>query len=919
MRSFPVIRSLVPARIAAVVVVFCAMATAAVAIDAQDTISPSPPTTTLVTRLGDRLPGRWLAAEKPEAIEWQVDGFVDPFQFDQQYLAAIQVRHTVQAPPVAATYRCELASGDVLLGTPVAIDDTRLEFDVPHAGLVRINRHHLQKLSPLRNGAETVGMTPTALNDWQGDHDNWQDVAGRITARVDNSELIASLTIGSKSHISLALGWRERPDFRIDFGSNAEWDTGLRLETWQDQLVLVAESPTAASILLVKKLDHHAGELTLGVFVDTHQETILVALAHGQVLGEMKWQGEFSSRFRVHARKKGLHFRSAIVTPWDGSSPMSHDEAQPSVHYKDGKVESATVTSWDPNSQEWTFAASVEASDSAPREQQASSDQIDSLTFAGTGNSDPGAVQATSLNGMRLSGDLVKFTDQSVWLNCPGVEDPIPIPASNLRSLVFLAEADTEIEKSVDSVRLLLGDTCIVGRLVDGRAEGQASALRWKADSSRNAVTIANDASGTIVYRARTSSQSGAKKADNPGTQKRGFMGNLARLFSKQTSTTSSKQPQGSTLHLRSGDTIPCQPKRIDETGVTFSSPATEATFAPHQQIKALVLATGFQPARVTKEQRDRLLTLPRVQQEYPPTHLLLSVDGDLLRTRLLSMDDKLITTEVRLNPLSVPRSRVAAIAWLHKDELENGAAEEAAPNDSELTLRVQAVQADGIRLTFRLQEVADGIFLGKSDVFGNCHVASEVDELLFGQAIDEAVKHQSHQLLRLKPAIAPRFITADPRASTDAGQGSALVGKAAPPVRLKTLDGKRFGLEFHRGKVVVLDFWATWCGPCIQWMPQLEEIVSSYPEDEVELVTINLLQDKETIEPVLERMQINPTVLLDIDGVVADAYQATAIPQTVVIDQQGNVARVFIGGAPHLKQPLAEALDALTTNPPAK
>jgi hypothetical protein len=64
-----------------------------------------------------------------------------------------------------------------------------------------------------------------------------------------------------------------------------------------------------------------------------------------------------------------------------------------------------------------------------------------------------------------------------------------------------------------------------------------------------------------------------------------------------------------------------------------------------------LVLVGGFQPARVTQEQRDRLLTLPRIQQEYPPTHLLLSTDGDLLRTRLLAMDDDSIITEVRLNP----------------------------------------------------------------------------------------------------------------------------------------------------------------------------------------------------------------------------------------------------------------------------
>ncbi len=931
--------SLIRVLLAAILLGFCTAAAYTVADDARKESSASLPATTLVTHLGDRIPGRWLASANLETIDWQVEGFVKPFQFEPQYLAAIQVHHTTQAPPPVGTYRCELANGDVLQGTPIAISDDEFVLDVPSTGHVRIERSRLRKLAPWRGDGQSVNTTPMMLNGWQGSHEAWSESAGRITAEEDGAELTTVLSLGSRSHFSIKLAWEGVPDFRIDFGSGyvtAEWDWGLRLETWQDQLVLVAEGPKEADLLFIKKLALQADGLTLSIYIDRRQQKILVTSETGKKIGEFAWEDGWNSKFRVLARKKGLHFYSATVTPWDGVSPMPYDAAQPSVRYKDGKVVNATVTSWNADSQEWTIAPNASAAESpeaatAPEaeDQTVSSDQIESLTFAGTVDHNLGSVQAVFRNGMRLSGELIKFSDHAVWLSGIGIKDPISIPLSNLHSLGFLQNGDPKIKKPSDSARLDMGNVSIAGRLISSPSTPQASTLVWKPDASKNASPIASNASGSIVY--REPPRPIAKKVPTVRPlNNRGVVQGIVRLFAKPTPTKQPTAPisasvnslQGPTLHLRSGDSIPCQPKRIDSEGVTFSSPATDATFAPHKMIKALVLVDNYRPARVTKQQRDRLLTLPRIQQEYPPTHLLLSIDGDLLRSRLISMDDKSIVAEVRLNPLTVPRPKVAAIAWLHKDELtedeqrENDN-EEATSADQSPTFRVQAIQSDGIRLTLRPQKFEAGVLHGVSDVFGNCHVkVSQVDKLLFGHAIAEAIKHQSHQLLTLKPAIIPRFVTADASTSAEAGQDSALVGKMAPPIKLKRLDGTQFDLANQKEKVIVLDFWATWCGPCIQWMPQLEQIVSNYSDRDVELITINLLQDKEAIEPALERMKINPTTLLDIDGVVADAYQATAIPQTVIIDQQGKVVRLFIGGSPQLKQPLVEALDELTSTP---
>ena len=111
---------------------------------------------------------------------------------------------------------------------------------------------------------------------------------------------------------------------------------------------------------------------------------------------------------------------------------------------------------------------------------------------------------------------------------------------------------------------------------------------------------------------------------------------------------------------------------------------------------------------------------------------------------------------------------------------------------------------------------------------------------------------------------------------------------------------------------MIVLDFWATWCGPCLQAMPQIDKVTHEFADKGVQLVAVNLQEGPEQIKAMLERHKLNMTVALDRDGAIAEKYGANAIPQTVVIDREGKVTRLFIGGGPHLGDQLREALQAL-------
>ena len=139
------------------------------------------------------------------------------------------------------------------------------------------------------------------------------------------------------------------------------------------------------------------------------------------------------------------------------------------------------------------------------------------------------------------------------------------------------------------------------------------------------------------------------------------------------------------------------------------------------------------------------------------------------------------------------------------------------------------------------------------------------------------------------------------------------LVGEAAPEVKLDLLDGDSFDLAEQKGKnVVILDFWATWCGPCRQAMPVIEKVADKYKDKGVMLVAVNLEEGAEDIQKFLEDSELKVSIALDKDGAVGRAYGAEAIPQTVLVGKDGSVQVVVVGTSPNLEAQLTKNLESL-------
>lgn len=139
------------------------------------------------------------------------------------------------------------------------------------------------------------------------------------------------------------------------------------------------------------------------------------------------------------------------------------------------------------------------------------------------------------------------------------------------------------------------------------------------------------------------------------------------------------------------------------------------------------------------------------------------------------------------------------------------------------------------------------------------------------------------------------------------------MVGKAAPDFTLEKLGGGEVKLSSHESKdIVVLDFWASWCGPCQRLMPIMEKISEDYADKDVAFYAVNVGESAEKARTFLENQELDLLVLLDTELSVAQEYGVTGIPQTVLVGKDGVVEAVHRGVGQDTEKQLKSELDAL-------
>ncbi|MBX3619026.1 MAG: TlpA family protein disulfide reductase [Rhizobacter sp.] len=124
----------------------------------------------------------------------------------------------------------------------------------------------------------------------------------------------------------------------------------------------------------------------------------------------------------------------------------------------------------------------------------------------------------------------------------------------------------------------------------------------------------------------------------------------------------------------------------------------------------------------------------------------------------------------------------------------------------------------------------------------------------------------------------------------------AATVGAPAPDFTLRVLDGPNLRLQEQRGKVVLVNFWATWCGPCRKEMPHLNRIADKYRSAGLVMLGVNVDDNVRNAAEVAAKLGVKFPVLLDTDKRVSKLYDLNSMPSTMVIDRSGRVRYVHRG-----------------------
>lgn len=779
-------------------------------------------------------------------------------------------------------------------------------------------------------------------------------------------------------------------------------NNSFRIETWQSQLVLVRQAQGKAEIVELETIDANQSVLELTVYFDQKEERVVVYSGYGKQLADLKLassDAKVQPAIALANHTENMRLDRLRVREWTMQLPADRDSNANYVIKANGEAVTANVVSGSV-SEGWQLKSAAEEI-AIPWNEVSEVIQMSAEAVSGEDlNTKVTAAAPSEGNPAKPASNQETKKDDEFADLFQSIQQGEDVLASDEPTTT--ADRKPKADKPtgpVDSVQLEFFDGSrwrgkwnnMVGGVVEFTPDSTANALKfpltqvmslrgtltsWSPPTQVNGrkgafmgdsvqlegVLVATPTSdGVMAWHAAVAKQAATIKIDS--NARLDFRGRARRLQSVSDSKVAMdvgiafaqgdgseqkpveppfqlKQLMVPSITLRNGDTFAAQLQSVNEEGIIFKSEKLESNSLKNDSVQSIELRKLRASKVPSAKKVERLLTVPRSAKNDPPTHVLISVEGDFLRGRLVAINADFATMEIRLEQVKVPLEKVAQIVWLHERSWKVGgestptaeaksdadkpledatAAQTQKDGDKPAAAKTEAVLLEpgsvvamfknGLKMSFKPTSVDEMAMKGVNELLGNCNLAiADLDMILLGPNANTHAADLAANPWKLTLAKSP--MEPDDAEGGSVGEQSALVGQPAPEIELETAAGEKFQLSKLKGKIIVLDFWASWCGPCMQTMPEVDKIVGEFPADKVKLFAVNLEEPAERAKSAMERLKLHTEIVLDIDGVAAQRYQANAIPQTVIIDRNGKVLNVFVGGGQQFLQNFREALE---------
>lgn len=902
---------------------------------------------------GDYVSGVLVDCQEANHIGINSDAFETPLIARVDRVGSLERKEEL-LPGQPDEYSFVLSNHSTLVGKLIAMTEESVTIRSRSLGEVTFPRPLLNEMVESAGVGKLLFVGPRSSQTWKSEpkSDAWTLEGGALATSLAGHPIQCDLQMPDLCEVRVKLSWTKFPGFMLALGTQAglpankqREPASVRIESWGTSLTMVRSGAAETDFVALGELSQDGGRIDLVLYIDDTKGEVTACAPTGKVLGRVLVadknvaNASMMKLLNTSQGKDALRLERIQVRQWNGRLPGQANMDNGGVVDRQGNRIPGKIEQFDADKQTITVVGEDKSNSTIELSKLGRALFQTEAAAQGASTEPPDdALEVQLADGSTCVAVWKSSKDGKVELVMDGLSQPLNASFDHLIALSGNGTSIKDGDLPARAGSLQNDQLKLLGCLSDSSAPG---ALFWQPMCAAKPAQLRPEFEGKIVYEAEPPKATAPAKARADANGGMGMMGGVVILGmggmggqAKPAKEEAKATTVYAGLKSRTGDVVVGKVEKIDENGVTFQM-GDRTVVAAHASVDSVTLVDRARVLELPPEKLKQLMTIPRAAKPDPPTHLFVSVNGDYLRGRLIKYIDGRVTAEIRLESVEFPAGAIAQVVWLYsRDWDDKKPVAKADPDDkpkiaddkqpeqpqaagaAPTLLQVYALQKNDKAVTFTPTKTSfQGeekyqVLQGQNELLGECEVRiSEVKSLLVGRDVGAIARKMQKDAWRLSVATLPKVYQEGDQTSESGG--SPLVGKPAPNFELKTTSDDKFALSKLKGKVTVLDFWASWCGPCMQTMPEVDRIVEEVGGDEVQLVAVNLQESKERALAAVKRLDLTATVVLDEDGEVAQKYEASAIPQTVIIDREGTVTHLFVGGGPKFLKQFEEALKA--------